>query len=367
MAEPDRTDYSQRIIDWLCDKVWPLVDSQKPILTVQLDITNACNLLCDHCYLPHHKNYGALTHYQWLTVLDQYERLVYKLRMIPAITICGGEPLLAPFLIPFLQEIRRRFGSCDLSVQSNGTLITDEVAKSFKELDISVQVSIDGPDAARHDLIRGQGNFEKAMIGCRLLGAFGVPFYHQAVLSRRTVGWIRDFFTFASANGATVMGFTRLIVAGYAEQLYEHRQDHPLVGHDLRIAMETILQCSRASGIPTNTSGALWHLIDPACTGGDNVGFAAFVIGYRGEFKVTSRAPLALGNVLEEGMEALFLRHPTMQHLRSNEIESCGQCPHFLKCRGDRNVSYAAFGHFFGPDIGCWLLQRCDISKDAAA
>lgn len=61
MASPRQTHVSQRLVNWFCDTVWPLVDGQQPILTVQLDITNACNLVCDHCYLPHHKNHGALT------------------------------------------------------------------------------------------------------------------------------------------------------------------------------------------------------------------------------------------------------------------------------------------------------------------
>lgn len=87
----------------------------------------------------------------------------------------------------------------------------------------------------------------------------------------------------------------------------------------------------------------------------NNVGFGGFVVEYRGEFKVTSRSGVSLGNVLEDGMEPLFLNHPVMKKLRRGEIEVCGKCEHFDKCRGDRNVSFAEFGNFFGPDTGCWV------------
>ena len=72
--------------------------------------------------------------------------------------------------------------------------------------------------------------------------------------------------------------------------------------------------------------GSLWFLIDETLGSPDNVGFFGFVVGYRGEFKVTSRTPLSLGNVLEVGMEKLFLHHPIMKRLRGGKIEVCGDC-----------------------------------------
>jgi hypothetical protein len=57
----------------------------------------------------------------------------------------------------------------------------------------------------------------------------------------------------------------------------------------------------------------------------------------------------------EEGLEKCFLDNPIMKKLRRGEIEGCGHCPDFKKCRGDRNLSFASFGHFFGPDDGCWV------------
>ena len=44
--------------------------SQK-FLTAQLDITNACNLTCAHCYHDNHSNRGALDFAGWRRILDQ--------------------------------------------------------------------------------------------------------------------------------------------------------------------------------------------------------------------------------------------------------------------------------------------------------
>ncbi|MBI5300250.1 MAG: radical SAM protein, partial [Deltaproteobacteria bacterium] len=325
-----------RFIDWFCNKIWPLVDSQRQILGIQLDITNACNLACVHCYHPHHKNQGALTYEQWLQVLEQYKQLLKKLRMKPSITICGGEPLLCSFLIPLLENIRKYFPFCDLSIQTNGTVLTFDQVVSFKKLNVSIQISIDGPNSQSHDLIRGDGSFKKSLDGCHLLKTHSIPFWFLAILSEKTAPWIPDFFKLAITAGASAMNFTRLVIEGYAKQLFTLNVDRPLEGKHLKKALKDILEYSREYNVPTETRGALWHLIDREIGSPNNVGFAGLIISYKGEFKVTSRASMVLGNVLHEGIEKLFLFHPIMQRLRKGKIEGCGQCRFFDRCRGDR-------------------------------
>ncbi|MBI2342786.1 MAG: radical SAM protein [Deltaproteobacteria bacterium] len=347
-----------KTVDWVCEWVWPHVDAQPPLLSVQFDITNACNLRCDHCYLPHHHNVGALTYAQWLIVVAQYEQLLQRLHMVPKITLCGGEPLLAPFVEPLLRELRRRFPTADLSVQSNGTIITERVARMLCDLAVFVQISVDGPDAARHDAIRGAGSFAKTMAGCAYLQHAAVPYHFQAVLSERSVPWVDDFFHVARAHHAETMDFVRLVLEGHAEQLTATGVDRPLVGAALHQAYTAIFAAAQRYNVSTNTAGPLWHLIEPELGTPDNTGFGSFVIDYQGGFKVTSRTPTVLGNVLQTDMAELFLRHPLMQQLRENKIDGCGTCSHFVACRGDRNASFAIHGHFFGPDTACWYWQQ---------
>ncbi len=344
-----------QMLQWVCDCLWRIVDSQDQYLGIQLDITNACNLSCAHCYHAHHKNSGALTYEQWISVIDQYQCLLKKLHMEPRITLCGGEPLLCPFLLPLLDEVRSRFPDCQLLLLSNGTLVSEKIANALRKANVHVQVSMDGPDATRHDAIRGNGSFEKAVSGCRVLKDVGVTFHHLAVLSKRTSGWIEDFFKLPKKTGAMEMHFVRLVPEGLALKMLTSGDDAPLNPSELKHVYETILRQSRLSGVNTSTRGPLWHLIDERLGSSNNIGMSAFVVGYRGEFKVSSRVSAVLGNVMQDSMEKLFLDHPVMRKLRRGEIDVCGQCQHYNKCRGDRNVSYATYGHFFGPDPGCWL------------
>ena len=352
----------QKVVYWFCDHIWTKIDAQDQLFTIQLDITNSCNLRCNHCYCPHHQNEGALSFEQWCLVLDQYETLLTKLHMKANIILCGGEPLLSPFLFKLLREIRNRFVVSEICILSNGTLLKPELVVQLKEFDVQLQISLDGPDAKRHDSIRGTGNFVKTMEGCALLKKKGVSFHHLAVLSEKTSVWIEDFFQLAKTTGAIEMNFVRLIVEGHAKQLFLSGEDRPLARLSLKQSYQRILQASRATGVSTSTHGALWHLIEDGLGTPNNIGICGMVVNYRGEVKASSRTSFVLGNVFTEGLEKLFLHHPVMKKLRQGRIDLCGECNHFQKCRGDRNTSFATYGHFFGPDLGCWVLPQKQLN-----
>ncbi len=81
--------------DYLLKKAIKHIGGQKN-MAIQLDITNACNLKCSHCYHSNHKNTGALNLEGWLEILDQYDKMLQTLKLQPYIVICGGEPTLSP-------------------------------------------------------------------------------------------------------------------------------------------------------------------------------------------------------------------------------------------------------------------------------
>ncbi len=347
----------QNFINWICDRLWTKFDSQEQFFHLQLDITNACNLICDHCYCPHHRNDGSLNYGEWCQVLDKYEALLNTLHMKAHVTLCGGEPPLAPFILPLIENIRKRFPDSLLSIQSNGTRITEELTQKCKEFNVSFQISIDGPDGERNDQIRGIGSFEKAMAGCGVLKDKSIPFIHQAVLSKRTAPWIDDFFALTRKTGARSMNFARLVIEGHAQEFQLNNKDAPLLGEELKTAYKRILDVSRRSGIATSTNGPLWCLIENGLGAPNNVGFNGLVIGYQGKIKVTSRTPMVLGNILEDSLEDVIFNHPIMKRLRKGAFDICSECSYFTQCRGDRNASFATYGHFFGWDPGCWLKR----------
>lgn len=321
---------------------------------IQLDITNACNLRCIHCYHPHHQNDGAISLDDWKSILTQYKILVSKMKFRPLVTICGGEPLVSPFLFPLLDFIKKEMPLSKISILSNGTLITEATVLKLKNYsDLRFQVSLDGPDAVRHDMIRGRGNFEKAMIGIRLLQSHGFEVNVLSVLSQKTSAWMEDFFKLAQSEKFQSMNFVRFVPEGYGRKLFESTEDQPLLGSDLKEAYQKIIHLMMKYQVNSKTQAPLFDLIIPGA-GRSGRYWESIVVDYQGHVIASSRSKLRLGHVMTEGLENIFLNHPIYQGLRQGKIDVCGKCSLNAVCGGDRNAAYAATGNFLGFDPGCW-------------
>ncbi len=327
-------------------------------LPIQLDITNLCNLRCQHCYHPHHKNEGALSLLEWFEILSQYETLRNKMGYRPSLILCGGEPLLSPMLFPILDRAFAINPDFKVTILSNGTLISAGILEKLKRYPrIAFQISLDGPTSASHEQTRGKGSFEKTQSGVSALVNAGYRVQLLAVLSRRNAELISDFFDLAKLWRVNLMNFTRLIVNGQAEILVREGRDHPLTALELRDAYQSILTHSARTGVRTSTSTPLMHLLHPAL-GRNGRFWESIIIDYQGKMLASSRSRLVLGHALKDGLEKIFLEHPILNSLRQGEVEDCGRCPHFKRCGGDRNAAFASTGNFLAADPGCWIGNK---------
>lgn len=353
----------QQLKNKMISKVQSFLNSDK-YLAIQIDITNACNLKCAHCYHPNHDNAGAIGKEEWLKIIDQYDELLKKLNKMPSIIICGGEPFFSPLLIPLIENFKERWNFPKITILTNGTLIRDEKLAQLEGCNVKFQVSLDGPDEQRHDEVRGKGSFNRTLKGIEKLRARGFEVQALAILSNKTSSWIPEFFRLAKQLDLSKMNFTRLIKQGEGIELVNSGKDCPLEPLELKSAMECILLESSKAGVKTNTNKPLFHLLDENLGRNGRAGFQGLVVDYKGNLKVTSRVNQVLGNVLERGLENLFLEHPLMKNLRDGNIQGCGGCKFYSRCGGDRNAAFAEHGSFLEQDPGCWISQT-SLLKEA--
>lgn len=334
-------------------------------LPLQLDITNACNLRCVHCYHPHHNNEGAISLNDWKNILLQYKSLTKKMHYRPAIVLCGGEPLVSPMLKPLLEFVVLQLPQATISILTNGVLITEAKANELRQYaHLRFQVSLDGPDAERHDLIRGKGNFEKALAGIRILKANGFKVNVLSVLSKKTMPWMEDFFRLAQAENFNSINFTRFVPEGYGRKLLENSEDQPLLGLDLKATYKNLIHLMIKYQVKSRTQGPLFELVIPGL-GRNGRFWESIVVDYQGYIVASSRSKLRLGHAIQDGLEKIFIENEIYQSLRYGNVEGCGKCSLYAVCGGDRNAAFAATGNFLGKDPGCWkeesqqtILQR---------
>ena len=156
-----------------------------PFLVVW-DFTHACNLNCKHCY----QRAGRPLSDELTT--EEAKRLIKELADadVVALAFSGGEPLMRPDFYE-LAAYARSLGIY-VALATNGTLITKEVAKRLKKLDIYVEISLDGASAKTHDEFRGvPGMFDKTINGIKKLCRSGplhmrCHYGHQAQFKRDT-------------------------------------------------------------------------------------------------------------------------------------------------------------------------------------
>lgn len=336
-------------------------------LPLQLDITNACNLRCVHCYHPHHKNDGAISLEEWKEIILQYKALILKMKFRPSVVLCGGEPLVSPMLRPLLDYIFQVMPLANISILTNGTLVTDRLASDMKKYSkLRFQVSLDGPDSDRHDSIRGPGNFENALRGIQCLQSHGYEVNVLSVLSKRTSIWMEDFFKLAKVQQFNSINFIRFVPEGFGRKLLVSSVDQPLVGLELKAAYTRLLRLMLKYQIKSKTQGPLFELVVPGL-GRSGRFWEAIVVDYQGYVIASSRSKIRLGHALVEGLEKIFLQNEIYQSLRKAKVEGCGSCELYQICGGDRNSAYAATGNFLGKDPGCWKEESQQISYKGRA
>jgi radical SAM protein with 4Fe4S-binding SPASM domain len=119
---------------------------------LELQITNACNLRCGHCYIGDDVLH-ELSLAQFRDVLSEFEDM-QGLRVM----ITGGEPLLHT-RFEAINEMLPDY-SIRKALFTNGLLLRK---KTLRSLNIDeIQVSIDGLETS-HDALRGQGTFRRTM------------------------------------------------------------------------------------------------------------------------------------------------------------------------------------------------------------
>ena len=167
----------------------------------------ACNLRCEYCYyLGKGSGNTAAPALMSDAVLDSYVRQVIDIHGSQAeieFAWHGGEPTLCG--IPFFQramDLQRKYGAGRRilnTLQTNGTLLTDDWCHFFRDHDFRIGISIDGPEHL-HNIYRkdahGEGTFTRTMHGLELLLKHGVAFNTLTTVNAANAGHPKEVYNF---------------------------------------------------------------------------------------------------------------------------------------------------------------------------
>jgi SynChlorMet cassette radical SAM/SPASM protein ScmF len=188
-------------------------------------MTGGCNLACQHCWLsPSYQAQGGTGgHLDYdLFALAVAEGLPLGLS---GVKLTGGEPLLHPDFVHFVDLVAEK--RLDLTVETNGTLMTAGLARYLKEKSTlrHISVSLDGAIASTHDRFRGvKGSFEKALQGIHHLVEAG---YHPQIIMSVHAGNMQEIealVQLAEKSGAGSIKFNLIQPSGRGKAMTERGQ-----------------------------------------------------------------------------------------------------------------------------------------------
>lgn len=329
-----------------------------PATSVFWNITGRCNLACRHCAVS-----SGIQRARGLR-LTECRRVIDDMAAfgIRDVALSGGEPLLRPDWFELATYAR----SCGLtvSVSTNGTLVSERVARQIAELETDVQVSLDGATPEVHDEFRGvPGTWARAVRGVRNLVAAGVSVTIGTTVTTANIRQVPALCDLARDLGARVYRIIPFVPSGrggdsrelevsplamrrVTESLRERRRQN-----DIAIA-EMEFECTFD---PSPLQPA-----DPQSPLGCGGARSYFTITEFGEvLPCHFFSGVDAENILDHGLAWIWEHSRFLNYFRSMGVAdlsgACQQCAWLPHCLGSCRAANFAHRHLFRGNDHCWL------------
>jgi uncharacterized protein len=360
--------------------------SSPSVETVVVQPTPFCNINCRYCYLP---DRNVTTVIEQSTVAALFSKLFDTNWVGPSLSVIwhAGEPLVVPIsfyerAFVAIEALRPADVRIQHSFQTNGMLITPAWCEFFKEWQVNVGVSIDGPKHL-HDAQRvtrsGRGTFDRSIAGVRRLREHGVPFHVISVLSGKALESPRELLEFYRSEGIDHICFNVEETEGeHVSELFKagdvQRRYKAFLGEfwrlsrqagDMRFLREIdgmLPRVMRPEGTHMrNAQVEPFGMLNVDCRGNVST-FSPELLG----LKNSDYADFIIGNVKTDSFEDMRRSRAleTMKRDIEAGIEACRtECEYFSVCGGGAPVNKLAENKSFrsGRTSFCSLTQIVPI------
>jgi len=342
------------------------------------NFTNICNLKCRHCYQNAGKKLPEeLSLSKRLDVIDQLAK-----EEVFSIAFSGGEPLMDKDLWPAIEKAKKE--NMYVSIATNGTLITEKVAKRMAKLGIDyVEISLDSVHSKKHDEFRRtQGAWERAVRGIK--NAVAQKSYQvclASTITRINFNEVEDLIELSISLRTDKFFAFNFIPVGEGKNLVDldltpsmrEKMLNTLYEYYLKKGTATLTSCPQyarvcmdkslgelaASSHYSMSKGDKTRLL-AEFVGGCGVGRAYCAIQPDGIVTPCVYMPIEVGDLRKQTFKEIWNNSSVLEELRSREDlkEHCGICEHRAACGGCRARAYAYFGDLRAPDPGCINNQK---------
>jgi radical SAM protein with 4Fe4S-binding SPASM domain len=309
-----------------------------------IELTERCNFVCRHCYLPAQRMTDELP-------LARILRLLEELADAGALNLglTGGEPLLYPGWPAVVERARELHFA--VHVLTNGSLVDADVASTLAGAFVAVDVSIYGTKRETFESVtRTPGSFEKVFRGVEHLRAQGARVTLKVPVMSLNAAEADSVLEYPERLGVTCQLFPQIVP----------RRDGDVAPLALRL--------SNAPAQPAVSGASLRPLADgerpPSederpCAAG-----ARFVaIAHNGDVLPCLLLPFPAGNILERSFVEIWRSSPVLAGFRSIRwaaLRTCSSCPKLAYCGRCPAQALHEDGDLLGPSR--WACERAGVA-----
>lgn len=324
---------------------------------------------CTHCYQEDYDKSKELSFEELIKAFIQYKEIIDffneqvnpKEVVRPKLSLTGGEPFIREDFMDLLDVICTHSEIIRISILTNGTLITKDIAKKLSDLGIfKVQVSIDG-DEQTHDSIRGKDSFKKAMAGIKHLVDSEIITAISFSAHKQNYKIFPKVVEIAKNSGADFIWSDRIIPTGSGKDLLILSKEETKEYVEMLAQQHKLIKDSDCN-LYVRNNRALQFLPkaknDPySCSAGDKM----LTLMPNGDVYPCRRMPIKIGNVRNQSLKDIYYKTPLIKNLRNpQKIQiGCEKCDFKNSCKGGlKCLSYAVYDSTEFADPGCWLVKQ---------
>lgn len=349
------------------------VDFEKAPFLVFWELTSACNPACRHCrgQAIRSRDPGELS-------LEECTRVLEEMKDFgrPLIVFTGGDPVHREDVFDIIQAARER--EFPVAIAPSATLSTSRaVVIRYKEAGVErMAISIDGPDAASHDEMRGvKGSFDLTMQIVAFAKEAGLPIQINTTIWKGNVQRFDEMSRLVQRLGAVLWSLVFLVPPGGASR---DMQIEPVEAEEVMIKMAK-LACVANFDVKS-TAGPFFRRVlveyvsknsttaqdisalSPSMRLGAlrayrsaNDGKGVLFISHTGGVHPSGFLPAPSANVRSESVVRIYREHPFFLALRDPSMlqGKCGRCKFKVICGGSRARAFADYQDYLAEDPLC--------------
>ena len=330
--------------------------ADKNILSLELELSRACNLRCIYCYAESGRPLeNELSFSEIIDVVDQAITLGAK----KIIVLGGGEPLAYPHLFDVIDHILEQGATSDLF--TNGTLINKEVADKLYRRKIPVVIKQNSRKSDVQDFLAGKpGTFSAIQKGMEYLFAAGYPNENhrlgiQTIVCKQNYSELPDLWRWARHKG----------IIPYVETMT--MQGRAKKNLDLEVSTDLIRKLfEQLAKIDEDEFGKTWTPRPPLAASQCARHEYSCTVTANGDINPCPGVNISVGNIRNNSLKEIIDNSTVIQDLRNirHTIKGqCRECEFSSNCYGCRGHAYQISGDYLAEDSICWINQNYQLSK----